>query len=228
MKYARVFALGVLGAVLCCVQFAVADNIPATIGTQHFASGTTQTTVGVLAAVTGQPAPFNAACGSNVAADCSARWTFGYIVPVGDTITGATLTLGIFDIDSAASGDAVALFLLNGTANLTALLNSAANKPHGGTGALSKEYDVLTISIPGADLTDLAMGNATFSLALQGPGFGALGKTNFNGAVLDFSTLNITATPGNMPPPAPEPSTVLLLGMGWGLLGWGRKLWPRR
>ena len=143
-----------------------------------------------------QPPPFNAFCGSDTGASnstsCSASWTFTYPVP-DFTIYGATLTLGILDIDSAAPGNQVEAFTLNGS-DLTGLLNAASEGLDGGAGAPNNQYDILTINIPSADFATLASGTATFDLTLQGPGLGVLGTTPSNGAGLDFSTLYI-ATP---------------------------------
>jgi len=148
-----------------------------------------------------QPAPFNAFCGADTVSNCSASWTFPNIVPSSYPIGGATLTLGILDIDSAAPGDQVASFTLDGTYILTGLLNAASEGLNGGTGAPNSQYDILTITIPQSDLSALTTGPATFALTLEGPGLAVptilnpTGHTRFNGAGLDFSTLDITPTP---------------------------------
>jgi hypothetical protein len=207
-------------AVLACILWVavpvMADDIPTSIGTQHFTSGNTVTSAAFLAAVAGQPAPFNAFCGSDALSNCSASWTFTYTIPAGDTITGATLTLGITDIDSAAPGDQVGSFTLNGADDLTSLLNVVSEAAD----AANNVYEVLSITIPGADFTDLAGGGATFALTLSGPGLGVLGDTPFNGAGLDFSTLDITATPNSSGggTNTPEPETWALVLAGAGLL----------
>jgi hypothetical protein len=171
-------------------------SITIPIGTPHFTNG--QNNVKVVpfdTAVAGQPAPFNTFCGSDSglsnSTSCSASWTFVYAAP-GFPIYGATLTLGILDIDSAAPGNQVKTFTLNGS-DLTGLLNAASEGLDGGTGAPNNQYDILTINIPAADFATLASGMATFDLTLQGPGLGALGLTPSLGAGLDFSTLYIAS-----------------------------------
>jgi hypothetical protein len=123
-----------------------------------------------------QPAPFNAFCGSDTVANdsCSASWTFTYMVPAGDDITSATLSLGIYDIDSAATGNQIASFTLDGTDDLTSLLNASSEGLNSGAGAPNNQYNILMITIPTADLAALDGGSATFALALQGPGLGRI------------------------------------------------------
>lgn len=181
-----------------------------------FADGSHPTTATVIAALTG-PAPFNAICGSdtgsNASTNCSANWTFNYSIPAGDTITGATLTLGIWDIDSKAAGNQVASYLLTGGDDLTALLNTAAEGLNAGTGATNNEFDIFAVTIPSTSFSQLATGTAKISLALQAPGLGVLGNSPSNGAGLVFSTLDIeTREVSNVP----EPSYFALVPMALG------------
>jgi len=197
---------------LCGQQPAYADTV--TIGKQHFTDGTKITTSAYLTAVSGQPAPFfNAFCGFDATTNCSANWVFNYVLPTGDSITGATLTLGIFDIDSAAPGNQVGSFMLDGSDSLTSQLNASSEA----ASSLNSFYNVLTITIPSGFFIDLQSGSAKFALTLSGPGLGVLGTTPFNGAGLDFSTLDIASQPST--PPTPEPATWLLLLTG--ILGFG-------
>lgn len=221
MRDLCVAAAVALACTLCAVAPAKGDNISTTLGnaTPGFAAGTKQSAGTIAGAVSGNPAPFNAPCGSDSFSNCSTSWTFNYTVPSGDTITGATLSLGIFDIDSAAPGNQVGSFTLDGTANLTGILNTASEGLEGGTGSKNSYYEVLSITIPGADLSDLSDDSATFALTLSGPGLGILGTTPFNGAELVYSTLDITAKSGTKPPPLPEPSSLGLLLGGLGVLG---------
>jgi len=199
-------------------QSARADTVPS-IGTQHFTDDTKITTSAFNTAVAGQPAPFNTFCGSDTSANCSATWTFSYSLPTGNLVTGATLTLGIYDIDSAAPGNQVGSFTLDGTDVLTSQLNvvsEAADSPN-------SFYNVLTITIPNGFFGDLqTSGSATFALTLSGPGLGILGNTTYNGAGLDFSKLDIASQP--MMGPTPESATWLLLSTGILALGIARAL----
>jgi hypothetical protein len=220
MRKTQLLALVGVAALLCCVQPAWAGDITITLGAVpvSFTPGQTINTSTYNAAVSMQLAPFNAFCGSDITMNCSTSWAFTYTVPAGDTVTAATFTLGIWDIDSAAAGNQIGSFTLDGTDVLTGQLNSASEGLNGGTGAPNSQYDVLTISIPGTDFTALGSGTATFALTLSGPGLGVLGPTPDNGAGLVFSTLDITATPsgsgGGGGSTVPEPGTWALLGLG--------------
>lgn len=169
-----------------------------------FANGAHPTSATVLAALTGS-APFNAFCGSDGSLNCSANWTFNFSIPTGQTVNAATLTLGIFDIDSAAAGNQVASYML-GTTDLTATFNVVSESLNGGGGATNSEYDVLTLAIPSAAFATLQGGSATVSLALQGPGLGVIGATPDNGAGLVFSTLDVQTAE-----PTPEPASLALV-----------------
>jgi hypothetical protein len=227
MRTLSLVAVTVLASALLVAVPAKADDIPTSDG--NTASGFTEgqsVSSALFAATNGtQAAPFSAACGSDSGAagstNCSATWIFNYTVPTGDTITGATLTIGIVDIDSKAAGDQVASFILDGADDLTGLLNTVANGLNGGVGSPNNQYNTLTISIPGTDLADLSGTSATFALTLASPGLGALGNSPSNGAGLVFSTLDITATPGSMPPPppVPEPATWVFLLTGIAAIG---------
>lgn len=215
-----------LGAVLALFVSAVQPTkaqtaINVTIGNPIlFADGSKQSFTSYTTGVAGQPMPFNAMCGSDTGTgpNCSATWMFGpYAVPPGDSIISASLALGIWDIDSKASGPQVASFTLDGTDVLTTQLNAASEGLNGGMGAPNLQYDVLTITIPGSDLAALTSGSATFTLALQGPGLGVIGNTTYNGAGLVFSSLDMEA----MAPlsPTPELSSWMLFLSGMLLVG---------
>ena len=212
MRKAHLMVVVCLTGMLCCVLPVLADDIPTSIGAVPFTNGQIVTSATFFGATSGQPAPFTGACGNNSSMNCNTNWTFNYTIPAGDTITGATLTLGIYNLDSSLNPNPFASFALDGTDSLTALMNLAADALDGGLGSKHNEYDVLTITIPGADLTDLAGNSATFALMTQGPGFGVLGNTQFLGVGLGFSTLDITATGGGAT--VPESGTLSLVGIG--------------
>lgn len=160
-----------------------------------FADGTKQSSLTYAAAVAGKSAPFDKFYGSDSAGpNFSESWTFGPYTPPSFTIYGATLTLGIWDIDSAAPGNQVFSFTLTGApTDLTSLLNAASEGLNSNMGSPNSYYNVLTINIPGSDFFALEGSSATFNLTLQGPGLGTLGSTTYNGAGLVFSTLDIEA-----------------------------------
>jgi len=117
------------------------------------------------------------------------------------------------------------VYSLNGT-DLTALLNTQFEAFGGGDGkfcsgpggpntVFCSEYNVYTVTVPDAALAGLAGGTADVVLTLQGPGHGVLGNTNFNGAIIDFSRLDITTAPSeNNGNNVPEPATLALLAAG--------------
>ncbi len=214
----KAFVIGSLTALLAASSLVHAATISTSLGNtaSTLVDGAVQIQALVTTAQSGQPAPFTGICGSDLTTNCSTNWTFNYTVPSGQTITAATLLLGIWDIDSAASLNQVGSYTLTGGDNLTTLLNSAANAPNAGTGSKNSEYDILSVSIPSTSFVTLATGTAQFSLALQGPGLGVLSPTTnppFNAGRLVFSTLNIDTAEVTT---TPEPSFVTLVPMALG------------
>lgn len=203
------------------VQAASAAIITTTLGNDApgFNDGDKPDIFAILGAQAGQPVPFNQGCGSDVVLfdNCNAAWAFGY-APIAETILSATLKLGIADHDSAASGDQVALFSIDGT-DLTSDLNTQFN----GSGGSNSEYNVYELNLSSL-LASLSDGSALVVLNLTGPGLqecliflpgcdpaNPVSETGFNGASLIFSTLTIeTRDPGQVP----EPASILLFGLG--------------
>jgi len=225
----KAFVIGSLTALLaasCLVQGAtISTSLGNTAPT--FAVGSHPSTATVLTNLTGA-APFNAICGSDTGANgstnCSTNWTFNYSIPSGDTIVAATLTLGIWDIDSATAANQAPSFQVNSYSlaggDLTALLNTVSEALNGGSGATNNEYDVLTVTIPSSSFASLMSGTATTSLALKAPGLGALGNSPSNGAGLVFSTLHIDTAEVTT---TPEPSFFALVPMALGAFAFFRR-----
>ena len=199
-----------------------ATTISQTLGGVDFMSGTKVGAGTFNTTSAGEPPPFNAFIGSDVSGpNFSASWTFSYGA-IADTITGATLEIGLLDADSsAAPGNTVSSYTISVGSNvvdLTALLNTAMEAD---AGLNSYEYWD-TITLPNSALSLLAGGSPRVSLTLQGPGLGVLGTTTYNGAALDFSTIAIDTVGTATPLPAALPLFATGLG-AMGLLGWRRK-----
>lgn len=177
-------------------------------------------------AVGGQPAPFDQGYGSDelglLFGTFDQTWQHTYTA-IGDPILSATLTIGIWDHDSAASGDQVAELLLD-TSDQTATLNTAFEAKGGtqtdGVGSEFNTYslDLLALGLAGL-LTD---GVLDVALELKGPALidpflGPVEETSNseNGANLIFSSLIIETQDNTTPPPGvPVPATIALLGIG--------------
>lgn len=222
----RLFVARAAVALLALTALAKADIIVSLGNTASgFASGSHQTSAAFLGALTG-PAPFNAVCGNITTMSCTASWTFNYLFTAGQTISSATLTLGIGNLDSAAPGNQVASYAL-GTTDLTTALNTIAEGLNSGTGSTRNEFDILTVNIPSAAFATLQSGAPKVNLALQGPGLGVLGGTTTDVAAdLVFSTLDIKTGSATVPEPGALPLLLTALG-GFVALRGRRKKSPR-
>jgi hypothetical protein len=181
----------------------------------------------------GQAAPFfNQGCGADVLANpgnCSAIWSLSVVGVFTDPILSASLTLGIVDHDSDASGSQLGSFTVDGNS-----LTGALDAEFEGAGGFDGMYNVYTIDLAGF-FADLADGSALISLALAGPGLQTctlvficgptpvVSDTVFNGANLIFSTLTIETLDSTIPP-VPLPAAVWLFGTALiGFIGMSRR-----
>lgn len=169
----------------------------------------------------GDPAPFNQFIGSDTTTDFTASWTFSaYGGAILDPVNSATIQIGLYEGDSAATGNQVAAFTVDGV-DLTAALNALLEATPAYTGT-EVHY---TLSLSAAAIAELLDGSATFSLTLQGPGASVIGDTTNNGAGIDFSILSISTDNGGTPPTGvPEPGSLALAASGFGLLA-ARRRW---
>src|SRR5690349_16184224 len=94
------------------------------LGDQDFTDGQQVGSGTFTAANAGDPAPFNTIIGTDIfGPNFSTSWTFSG--PPISNVASASILIGLYEGDSSGSGDQAATFTLNGTINLTALLNTA-------------------------------------------------------------------------------------------------------
>lgn len=198
-----------------------AAMIMGTAGEQDHNNGDTLTTGDFDVAGGGEAAPFNAFIGSDISAGgASANFGINYLA-TSDPILSASIMLGLYDHDSAASGNQIVLFTVDGfdfTVDLSALAEAS--------GGAQGEANVYTVSLSGAGLfTALSDGSANVVVSVGGPGLGLFGETAGNGFGVDFAKITIeTDDGGGGPGPViPEPTTVLLLGTGIAGLLWRQR-----
>lgn len=216
-----VLLIGLLGV----TGIAQATVITSSLGnsTPGFNDGDTPAVFLVGIAQGGQPAPFDQSYGNDIlSSDFNVSWSHSY-TPIVDTILSATITFGIVDHDSLASGSQLASFIFEGadlTTDLDVFFEAAGEGADG-------QYDIYSLTLPSIIYAGLADGLATGALSLQGPGlitplFPLPGpnppiESVSNGANLIFSSLEITTRDTT---PVPEPSVLALSLMGLGILFW--------
>lgn len=167
----------------------------------------------------------------------SATWSHGYVA-IADPILSASITIGIWDHDSAAEGSQLAQFSVDGF-DLTASLDSQFEQPGDGLDGMYNEY---TVTLGAAAFADLSDGLAVMSLALLSPGLttctlaflcpdepvvpAVIGSAG-NGAALIFSTLTIE-TLEISPPAIPIPAAAPLFATALALFGLYRRRVQRK
>jgi hypothetical protein len=195
------FARLVIGVCLVLVSASAhAAVLTFPLGTNSFADGMSVGTATFTGA--SDVSPFNTFIGSDVSGpDMSTSWMFTY-PQITDPITSATILVSLYDDDSIAAGSQLQAFDLNSTVDLRSSLDALMEAKQDGSGLIA----YYTVNIPSSGFAQLASGNVTVNLALQGPGHGVLGDTTFNGGGVDFAVLTITTVP--------EPATLGMLLLG--------------
>jgi hypothetical protein len=189
-------------------------------GTSGLSDGDMTTLLGLAGIQNGQNTPFDKGYGG-LLSSFSANWLFNYAA-ITETILSATITIGIAEHDSQASGNQVASYMVDGN-NMTVNLNTAFEA----FGGADSEFNVYTFAFGAGAFAGLADGIAAASLGLQGPGlvpnllFGGIDESTTNGAHLIFSTLEIVYQDAGIPPntSVPEPSILVLFSIGLVMLG---------
>jgi hypothetical protein len=154
-----------------------------------------------------RPHPFDRGHGSDVLSfmgNFDESWTHSYGA-IAEEILSASITIGIYDHDSAATGSQLSSFVVE-SLDRTAMLNAQFEVAGDGLDGMYNEY---TINLDVSIFASLADGSALVSLALQGPGLqtcafayscsplpaGTVLETTTNGANLIYSTLTINTVP---------------------------------
>ena len=204
MNPARLALMAIL--ILASLPLAApAATILQTLGIERYANGAIVPSGTFITDNGGEPAPFNAISGGDATANMNVSFTFSYGA-IADPITAASILISLYEGESSAPGSQLALFRLNGSILLTALLDAQMEATPG----VSSQINFYTVTLPSTAFASLAGGTATFDLQLQGPGLGVLGPTDFNGGGLDFARLTLRTDP--ITPEVPEPATAFLAG----------------
>lgn len=168
----------------------------------------------ILNAQAGQAAPFDTGYGNELFGNAPLlNWAFPGLPIITDTILSATLTLGLFDLDTASSGSQLDQFLIDGV-DQTAALDALFEAANSGDNV----YNEFTLNLGPAFFASLADGTFTAGIDIGGSGLqtaligGGVSETQENGFHLIFAQLNITTQDSTTPPPSvPEPATFVLM-----------------
>ena len=223
-----IFTAGLAITLMAVANLAQAGMLTTSLGntSSGFNDGDTVEAPAIGTAQAGQPAPFDSSKGNDISTDnvLDESWTFNYAA-IADPIVTASLSFGIWDHDSAATGDQLADFRVDGN-DLTATLNPLFEADASG----DLVYNVYTLALDSL-LADLADGSLTVELTLAAPGLvtplfplpgpNPVEESVGNGGALIFSTLMIETRDGEVPVPGPG-------ALSLGLLAFGSLIWRRR
>ncbi|MEY8214894.1 MAG: hypothetical protein RPR97_10495 [Colwellia sp.] len=201
---ATVFSLTIM------LPSAQATLITSTFGTSP--SGFTNGQILTFLDLLGKPDFGTGTNGSDPIENFDRSWehSFG---PISGTILSASITLGIYDHDSAHTGSQLSSFMLDTTEFSTGV--NGLNALFESSGGANNQYNLYSISLPPSFFSSLIDGSMLSTLTLMGPVLspGLPGITpdqidSFNGAKLILSQLEIDVQD---PMPVPEPNTIFLL-----------------
>lgn len=202
------------GAALCAAATAQATSY--TLGEQDFADGALLNGVTPFeAAQAGEPAPLDRFIGTDFGDPVGSRFLNFSVAP--GTYASASITLGLWDIDSLSPGSQLLVFSADGvdlTAELDALFESK--------GGHHSEVSLYTLTLSGAALAALDDGAVSFRIRVGGTGLqGTPGTrdelTPGNGYGIDFARLDASLQS------VPLPGTLPLLLGALGALAWRRR-----
>ena len=159
-------------------------------------------------------APFDQVYGGPFTEPGNAHWQFDNLGAITDTIVSASIKIGIWDLDSAATGNQLDSFFLDGIDFFSGL-----NTVFEAEGSNYNEFNVFTYNLDNSIFASLVDGQLNVDLDIGGNGYKESGNDPLNELVnnkhfLVYSTLIINtedfSEPDPEPEPVPEPSTLLL------------------
>jgi hypothetical protein len=195
-------------ALLCCVAFARparAGAVQFQIGEQDFADGKTPVySREIREAGAGETYPFDGTIFGNDVKPFQGAFDYEHTIDLGGgEMTGATLTIGLIDIDSPAERplETVAVYF-DGVRQPTGMLRgiSASGVP--------SSVEVVDIPVPVELLAD---GKLQVSVVAAMPGYGNLGnaiEADFSRLVVQTSAEQPPVNPGPDPRPGPFPPPI--------------------
>ena len=225
-KFMNTAIVGLIMSTSVCSTVSNAGIIEITLGngTSGLIDGSTYSGFDMLDLLNEvHPDPFDAVNGGFSTEPDNAYWQFDNLGAITDTIIGASISFGLWDLDSAASGSQLDSFALDQT-NFTLDLNNLFEANGGST---YNEFNVFTIDLDSIFFANLADGLLDVDLDIGGNGYSKpvnepIEEIGFNKYFLVYSTLIIETEdfagpdPDPEPPvPVPEPSTLAIFALGF-------------